>query len=224
MCGRRTGRVAPARAAASTSGSPPAAYLVPLPLFVGRFLPSVGRIRDPSRSLGRHGGSQERRWLHLGLANERQAEMRVASVPTGPGGQHCWKADESYLVSQRVPTTDFRRRGRVSCVGAGAGGSSMRTRLWKVRDPELPARELILARDGTFAMIFRSASRSPFEEWKGKWSVVHGSGGRNRFKNDDLVGNRRATTAVGQITAGRKARWAPKMALSQPVPRIDFAM
>lgn len=74
---------------------------------------------------------------------------------------------------QDILTTDCRRRGRVSCVVAGAEGSSMRTRLWEVREPELPARELILVRDGTFGMIVHSAGRSPFKKWKGKWFVLH---------------------------------------------------
>lgn len=100
--------------------------------------------------------------------------MRVASVPESQGGQYCGRADESYLISQRVLTTDFRRRGRVSCVGAGAEGSSKRTRLWKVRDPDLPARELILARDGTFAMMFAGFAGHRLKRGRVEGKMVRG--------------------------------------------------
>jgi hypothetical protein len=48
----------------------------------------------------------------------------------------------------------------------------MRTRLLEVRGPELAARELILVRDGTFAMLSQR-QRPQFEKWKGEYFVLH---------------------------------------------------
>lgn len=47
----------------------------------------------------------------------------------------------------------------------------MRTR-WLVRVPELPATELMLIRDGAFAMLVDNGSRPQSEEWKGNSFVL----------------------------------------------------